>query len=250
MFGQRFLEPNRRSALLPALLAALLLLPFSAGLLRAQADADPDQDGVLTPQDNCPTVHNPNQEDSDFRLDCPIPIPTQCQLTPEPDMRIFVNRMLATACDDAMVFAYGSFSVKTCTHTGGPYPNGLAYYVEWSDTSGGTQTTPEHYLVLAEQDWAGDGIDNQDDNCLVTANAGQEAADGDGRGDACDNCNPLPDTSFCPAVMAERGCNCSFMKFDPICAVCCNITRNALQTDGDGEGIGTCFQTVGELQVT
>jgi len=324
MFTRWSCRSENRMAGLTAFLAILLLLSFQDTPLHAQVDADPDQDGVLTPQDNCPSVYNPNQEDSDFRLDCPLPISIECQLVPdpdgvgdvcddciyvanpdqadqdgdsvgdacdncpgipnpdqldlnqngigdvcegpvvstepanptaadivtisasmyftsedpEPDMRIFLNRVLATDCEDASVFAYGSFSVKTCTETDGPFPNGLAYYVEWTDTSGGSHSTPENYLVLEEFDWDGDGVDNGDDNCLLTDNADQEDADGDGHGDACDNCNPFLDKSFCPDVMTDRGCTCFPIERDPLCAICCDNMANHFQTDSDEDGVG------------
>ena len=41
--------------------------------------------------------------------------------------------------------------------------------------------------IVTESDGDGDGVGDSNDNCISTANAGQEDADGDGVGDACDN---------------------------------------------------------------
>lgn len=43
-------------------------------------------------------------------------------------------------------------------------------------------------IVVLEADDDGDGIVNSQDNCPAVANAGQENADGDSAGDACDDC--------------------------------------------------------------
>ncbi|XP_053385183.1 uncharacterized protein LOC123535929 [Mercenaria mercenaria] len=45
---------------------------------------------------------------------------------------------------------------------------------------------------VCDSDDDGDGIDDGSDNCPLVANAGQEDGDGDGLGDSCDNC---PNTS-------------------------------------------------------
>jgi len=41
-----------------------------------------------------------------------------------------------------------------------------------------------------------DGICNDEDNCFLTSNPGQEDADGDGRGDVCDQCPADPDNDI------------------------------------------------------
>lgn len=44
------------------------------------------------------------------------------------------------------------------------------------------------YSVSQASDWDMDGVDNELDNCTLTANPGQDDSDGDGLGDVCDNC--------------------------------------------------------------
>ena len=47
----------------------------------------------------------------------------------------------------------------------------------------------KYSLMRAEERWGdGDGVFTCADNCPLTANAGQEDADADGRGDVCDSC--------------------------------------------------------------
>jgi hypothetical protein len=67
----------------------------------------------------------------------------------------------------------------------------------------------------------GDGIPNVDDNCPDHPNPGQEDADGDDVGDACDP--DLIDSDGDGLVDAQDNCP---------------LTANALQEDGDGDGVG------------
>jgi len=181
---------------------------------------DSDGDGIGDVCDNCPYTPNHDQKDSngngegDACDEIPPPF-IIITLTPEnpsgndtvhleaayssaepinPDIKIFINRRIEKECD-----------ARSCSFDGGPFPNGLAYYVEYNDTNGITQKTPEEYKVLENNDWDNDGILNNADNCILTPNAEQKDEDewycipgmtlcfwkGDGIGDACDNCPHL-----------------------------------------------------------
>jgi len=78
---------------------------------------------------------------------------------------------------------------------------------------------------VSDNDDDSDGIANAIDNCVDTANAGQEDVDTDGIGDACDTC-PYDSMNDSDA--------------DGVCGDIdnCPTTYNDTQTDSDGDGIG------------
>ena len=81
---------------------------------------------------------------------------------------------------------------------------------------------------ITGDDWDGDGIPNNQDNCPCTPNQDQLDSDGDGVGDACDNCPNIAN----PRQEDEDG--------DGVGNVCdnCPFNFNPDQLDSDGDGIG------------
>jgi hypothetical protein len=105
--------------------------------------------------------------------------------------------------------------------------------VPWADMTDGEVeiriiATEEPYLAfdyalldtdqIADQD--GDGVPDATDNCIDNPNPGQEDADDDGIGDACDACLDRDDDGVC-----EPADNCP-------------LVINPNQEDADGDGLG------------
>ena len=86
----------------------------------------------------------------------------------------------------------------------------------------------EPLLLLACDDADGDGVCNDVDNCLLTANPGQEDIDEDGIGDACDNCVNTANSGQLDSDSDGIGDACDN----------CVSTPNSDQLDTDGDGIG------------
>lgn len=117
------------------------------GVSDAEEEGDPDGDGVYDPDDNCPNVPNPGQDDADGD-------DTGDACTDDDDgdgVTDFLDNCPSVANDDQLDEDGDSF--------------GDACDVEDVD---------------------GDGIDDFDDNCVFTPNPGQENHDDDAEGDACD----------------------------------------------------------------
>jgi Lamin Tail Domain/Thrombospondin type 3 repeat len=94
-------------------------------------------------------------------------------------------------------------------------------YADDSDSAGNSlrQGTINCTVPPAPSDGDGDGVPDASDNCPAAANAGQENADGDSEGDACDSDDDGDG-------VADGSDNCP-------------TAANPNQADADGDGIGT-----------
>lgn len=111
--------------------------------------------------------------------------------------------------------------------------------------------TSAQFIEFALQDEDGDGVGDALDNCNTTPNADQADTDGDGLGDACDNCPNVSNSGQADADGDGVGNACdncqdvanadqSDVDADDVGDVCdnCADTANADQADADGNGVG------------
>lgn len=191
---------------------------------------DSDDDGLLNPQDNCPTVPNGDQTDTDNDG-----VGDACDSTPNGDEDADGVDNLSDNC--------AGVSNPDQTNTDGdefgdacdPTPNGdddgdgvdnLSDNCPGVSNPDQTDTDNDGLGNLCDPiptgDRDGDGVDNAIDNCPRLANSDQADADNDGIGDACD-VTPTGDKD-------EDGVDNSIDN--------CIFDKNPDQADADNDRIG------------
>lgn len=130
---------------------------------------------------------------------------------PESERYSFIFDGIAQALDHALT-----------TQALDPFVRGLEHVRGNADAPASFSTDPSTALRTADHDglalfvmsdFDADGVADDEDNCRVTANPGQEDMDGDGVGDTCDNCpttpNPLQLDADHDGVADECGDRCA-----------------------------------------
>lgn len=200
--------------------------------------ADSDGDGVFDDEDNCPTLPNPEQIDSnsdgtgdvcapevDFDVDGIQNEADNCPWTVNPDQLDNDEDGIGDACsadrpDQDLDLI--SDSEDNC-----PLTANFAQSDRDNDGVGDLcDNCPDHANVLqedADEDGVGDacigsdrdndGVSDALDVCVQLANPEQTDSDGDGLGDVCDNCPEVPNPSQFDADDDGRGEAC-----DPLLA--------------------------------
>ena len=210
-----------------------------AGTNQLYPDPDPDNDGKLGTADNCPTVANANQldtdgdkkgnacdsdddndGDADTADNCPL-VANASQLDTDGDKK-------GDACDTDLD---GDGVLNTADNC--PAVANASQLDADGDKKGDA----------CEVDDDSDGRPDAMDNCPTLANADQANLDGDAKGDACDDDvdgDGVPNaTDECPRLANSRACvtdadEDGIVDVDDNCAAVVNPD----QADADGDGVG------------
>ena len=192
----------------------LLQSGSSASCTFNNAFIDADKDGVPDSEDNCPTVPNPDQTDTD-------------------------GDGAGDACDD------------DDDGDGVPDDEDNCPLVNSSDQ---TDTDGDGQGDVCDPDDDNDGVNDDVDNCPIVANTDQTDTDGDGLGDACDDDDDndtIPDgNDNCPLIPNVDQADNDADGYGDVCDLDddndgvyddvdnCPVVANADQTDTDGDGLG------------
>lgn len=164
---------------------------------------DPDNDGVPTAEDNCPSMANPNSQDDDIDRDgegdaCDLDddgdgsddVVDNCPETYNRDQGDEDEDGVGDECDPD----YGADACPTDPNKDEPGICGCGHPDTDSDGDGDPNCV-DNCPSMANADQAdgdGDGKGNVCDNCATVSNADQADADGDGVGNACEPTPPTP----------------------------------------------------------
>ena len=188
---------------------------------------DDDGDGVLNATDNCPSVANPGQENTD-------------------------GDGLGNACDD---------SEGDCDNGVTDDTDAL---VDCADVTDALVDCADPDCAAAANclDDDSDGVPNIADNCDNVANPGQEDGDGDGFGNACDGSEGLCNNGASDDTDGDVDCADADCAADPVCtnpggdddgdgvpnaSDNCPADANPGQENGDGDGFGdVCDNSEGD----
>lgn len=174
---------------------------------------DSDNDGICNSEDNCPTTFNPTQVDTD-------------------------HDWIGDACDTSWPWCG---EVEICG-------DGIDNDCDWVEDEWCSNPPT---CVNQWWDTDGDGICNNQDNCIYTANTNQLDSDNDDVGNVCDNCP----TTYNPTQLDtdQDGIGDACDTPPPACVnqwwdsdgdgICnntdnCDYTANTNQQDSDNDGVG------------
>ena len=211
---------------------------------------DADEDGVSDLDDNCPSVVNPDQTDTDLDgvgdacdsdddNDGFADGADNCSLVANPGQGDADGDGLGNPCDGDLDGDGFTNGVDNCPAASNPDQtdtdeDGIGDECDTDDDSDGLLDANDNCPAVqnpgqedldgdgigdvCDSDLDGDGVENPADNCAIDANLGQDDTDGDGMGDVCD---PDADNDSIGNVADN-----------------CPLVGNLNQADSDHDGLG------------
>jgi uncharacterized delta-60 repeat protein len=157
------------------------------------------EDGVGAVCDNCPSVYNPGQEDSES--DGVGNACDNCPSVSNPGQEDADGDGVGNVCDtctDTDGDGYGNpgYPANTCTLDNCPSVSNPGQEDTDSDGLGNVCDNCPSVSNPGQEDTDSDGLGNVCDNCPSVSNPGQEDADNDGVGNVCDTCTDTDGDGF------------------------------------------------------
>jgi len=181
----------------PSLVAVNITTPAIAQIDKTVVLTDTDKDGIVGIKDNCPTVSNPDQKDTDPGVSiCGIEGDGP-GVTPKPCITMAPGDGIGDACDNCPAIVNPDQKDSDATTACSVLPESMGGGIKCETKSDGFGDACDNCPLVKNPDQLdhdGDGVGDDCDNCEFRDNFAQTDSDGDKIGNACD---------LCPSVTAD-----------------------------------------------